>query len=187
MINKEEILRIYKLLSANGIQVWLVGGWGIDALLGEQTRPHKDLDILLLLDDVAKMGELLGRCGYALKALWEENRWVTDRRGNKTATAFVLQNPDGYEIDVHALRFDDQRQGIPAWEAEAGFLFKPEDLAGQGEIGGLVVQCISPEMQMRVHTGYTLPEYQVQDLALLDMKFGSRPAAKPANPNLAGA
>lgn len=175
MVSEEDTLRIYKLLNANGIQVWVVGGWGIDALLGEQTRPHKDLDILLLLDDVAQMRELLGRSGYNLKELWEENRWVLDQRGSETATAFVLQDPNGREIDAHALRFDDQQHGIPEWEADEGFIFKPEDLAGQGEVGGLAVQCISAETQLKVHAGYELPEYQVWDLELLRLKFDSKP------------
>jgi lincosamide nucleotidyltransferase A/C/D/E len=34
-------------LQAMGIPIWLDGGWGVDALLGEQTRPHDDLDIVV--------------------------------------------------------------------------------------------------------------------------------------------
>ncbi len=30
-----------------GITVWMDGGWGVDALLGTQTRPHRDLDIVI--------------------------------------------------------------------------------------------------------------------------------------------
>ena len=30
-----------------GIEVWIDGGWGVDALLGECTRPHQDLDIII--------------------------------------------------------------------------------------------------------------------------------------------
>jgi hypothetical protein len=45
MVRAEDVIRIHQSLSVNGIQVWLTGGWGIDALLGEQTRQHKDLDI----------------------------------------------------------------------------------------------------------------------------------------------
>ena len=41
MVRAEDVVSIYRSLSANNIQVWLTGGWGIDALLGEQTRPHK--------------------------------------------------------------------------------------------------------------------------------------------------
>ncbi len=55
MVRVEDVISISQLLEADGIQVWLTGGWGIDALLGEQTRPHKDLDVIMLVDDVVRM------------------------------------------------------------------------------------------------------------------------------------
>ena len=60
MMRAEDVIGICRLLEADGIQVWLTGGWGIDALLREQTRPHKDLDVIMLVDDVVRMRELLG-------------------------------------------------------------------------------------------------------------------------------
>ena len=36
-------------LEGEGIEVWVAGGWGIDALVGRQTRQHRDLDLLLPL------------------------------------------------------------------------------------------------------------------------------------------
>ena len=74
MFHTEDVIHTYQLLETAGISVWLTGGWGIDALLGEQTRPHKDLDVIMLVDDVARMRELLGRDGYTLKEIWSENR-----------------------------------------------------------------------------------------------------------------
>ena len=35
------------LFSELGIKVWIDGGWGVDALLGECTREHQDLDIMI--------------------------------------------------------------------------------------------------------------------------------------------
>ena len=67
MVLAEDVISIYQNLAANNIQVWLTGGWGIDALLQEQTRPHKDLDILMLADDVFRMRDILDRAGYGLK------------------------------------------------------------------------------------------------------------------------
>jgi len=78
MVRPEDAILIYKCLSTNSIQVWLLGGWGIDALLGQQTRPHKDIDLILLMDDVVRMCELLGCDGYSLKELWSENLWAMD-------------------------------------------------------------------------------------------------------------
>jgi lincosamide nucleotidyltransferase A/C/D/E len=172
MVGAEDVLKIYKYLSAHGIQVWLTGGWGIDALLEEQTRPHKDLDVIMLLDDVVQTCELLEGEGYALKELWSENLWVRDVHENKVATAFVLHDSEGREFDAHAMRLDDQGNGVPAWEADGGFVFKKQDLAGVGLIAGIPVQCITPESQMLCHTGYEIPDKQLHNLELLQKKFG---------------
>lgn len=171
MVRAEDVISIYQSLSDNSIQVWLTGGWGIDALLQEQTRPHKDLDVIVLVDDVVRMRDLLGRDGYGLKELWSENSWVVDSHGAEIPTAFVLQHSEGREIDVHAMRLDDRGNGLPAWAAE-GLVFRGEDLAGEGVITGLAVRCISPEMQVLCHTGYDLPHEQLRDLELLQDRFG---------------
>jgi lincosamide nucleotidyltransferase A/C/D/E len=171
MVHANDVISIYRHLLDHDIQIWLTGGWGIDALLGEQTRPHKDLDVIMLLDDVVRMRELLARDGYDLKELWSENRWAVDASGTETATAFVLRDSEGRELDAHAMHLDDQGNGIPAWEDE-GLLFKRQDLCGEGTISGLTVQCISPEMQMLCHTGYELPDKQRRDLERLYEKFG---------------
>ena len=47
-----------------GIDVWLDGGWGVDALLGEQTRPHQDLDIALQTADGAALKPALEAQGF---------------------------------------------------------------------------------------------------------------------------
>jgi lincosamide nucleotidyltransferase A/C/D/E len=172
MMRADDVIGIYKRLTTHGIQVWLTGGWGIDALLGEQTRDHKDLDLFLLVDDVFRMRELLSGDGYGLKELWSENRFITDVGGVKVATAFVLQDSEGREIDAHALRFDDRGRGIPAWDDTEEFVFTKQDLAGDGRVAGISVRCISFHMQLKCHTGYQLPKSQVRDLELLNKKIG---------------
>lgn len=48
------VLEIISALEAADLCCWVDGGWGIDALVGEQTRPHKDLD--LVVDSVRRIG-----------------------------------------------------------------------------------------------------------------------------------
>jgi len=172
MIQAQDVISIYRSLAANQIQIWLLGGWGVDALLREQTRPHKDLDVFVLLDDVGKVRELLSREGYCLHYLWPENRWSVDSQGAERPTAFILQDSDGREVDVHAMRLDDQGTGVPAWANERGFVFRREDLAGVGIIAGVAVRCFSAEMQMLCHTGYDLPDAQRRDVDGLHDRFG---------------
>ena len=172
MVTAEDVIEIYKKLSTNGIQVWLTGGWGIDALLGRQTRPHKDLDVIMLLDDMVRMTELLSMNGYELDVLWSENRMARDMNGNETATAFVLKDAEEREFDAHALTMDDQGNGMPAWDEAEDFIFKRADLEGLGTVAGFTVRCITPESQIVCHSGYELPEKQLKDLDLLHEKFG---------------
>jgi hypothetical protein len=41
-----------------------------------------------------------------------------------------------------------------------------------GLIAGEAVRCITPESQVKCHTGYELPEVQKCDMKLLYQKFG---------------
>ena len=172
MISAEEVICIYQRLSNRGIQLWVIGGWGIDALLGEQTRPHKDLDVLMLVDDVVRTRQFLRSDGYSLKELWSENCWTTDAQRNKVATAFVLRDAEGHELDAHAMRLDNEGNGIPAWTVDEGIIFTQQDLDGVGTIAGLTVRCITPEAQMRFHVDYALPEKHQRDLDRLHERFG---------------
>jgi lincosamide nucleotidyltransferase A/C/D/E len=171
MVRAEDAISIYQSLLASNIQVWLTGGWGIDALLQEQTRPHKDIDVVMLVDDVVRMRDLLGLAGYGLKELWSENTWAVDSHGNEVPTAFVLQDSEGREVDAHAMRLDDRGNRVPAW-AEEGLVFRWEDLAGEGMIAGFAVRCVCPQMQVLLHTGYNLPGEQLRDVELLCERFG---------------
>jgi lincosamide nucleotidyltransferase A/C/D/E len=67
VVSAHDATRLYRHLSSHAIPAWVTGGWGVDALLGEQTRPHKDLDILVLVDDEAHLCELLACDGYGPK------------------------------------------------------------------------------------------------------------------------
>jgi lincosamide nucleotidyltransferase A/C/D/E len=73
MVSADDATFIYLRLAAEDIPIWLTGGWGIDALLRTETRPHKDLDFLMLVDDVVRVRELLATLGHQMKALWSEN------------------------------------------------------------------------------------------------------------------
>lgn len=60
----EEVIALYALLEEHGVQVWVDGGWGVDALLQRQTRPHKDFDALVRFDDLIVFTEVLAARGF---------------------------------------------------------------------------------------------------------------------------
>ncbi len=51
MVGSDGVAEILERLAVRGIEVWVDGGWGVDALLGEQTRSHDDLDLVIVRHD----------------------------------------------------------------------------------------------------------------------------------------
>ena len=96
----ERVKELISLFAENRIEIWLDGGWGVDALLQEQTRQHADLDIVLQEKDLPKLRELLKERGF-------------DNVDNKDTTPWNFVLGDGEsEIDVHAIVFDEQMNGV---------------------------------------------------------------------------
>jgi lincosamide nucleotidyltransferase A/C/D/E len=67
-MDSQSLLAVIVLLETDGIDVWLDGGWGVDALLGHQTRDHDDLDLVVELDYATRIIELLAGLGYSFVA-----------------------------------------------------------------------------------------------------------------------
>jgi len=47
MVNKADAVEIISYAEDNGIDIWLDGGWGVDALLEMETRAHNDIDLFV--------------------------------------------------------------------------------------------------------------------------------------------
>jgi lincosamide nucleotidyltransferase A/C/D/E len=143
-------------LEGGGIEVWVDGGWGVDALAGRQSRPHDDLDVVVRIDQVGRLWEVLTEAGFEHTPAADDRPWnfvVTDRRGRR--------------IDVHAVTFDaagDARYGPPeaqdvGWPAGT--------LEGTGTIGGRAVRCTVAAQQIASHAGYELRPKDHRDLKVL--------------------
>jgi lincosamide nucleotidyltransferase A/C/D/E len=158
------VREIYQLLTREGIRTWVVGGWGIDALLGRETRPHKDLDVLLVRREHLRAWRLLHAAGFSLDYRWEENTDVAlaGSGGATLPTAYVLTDDRGSQVDVHVLHDDLS----PMWVTDRAFIAGA--LEASGTIDGLPVACMSAAMQRIAHTGYDLPDPQRHDLQQLD-------------------
>ena len=155
-----EVIALYATLENLGINIWIDGGWGVDALLGEQTRPHEDLDIVIQQHDLPQLRTLLEGRGY---------RDVP--RDDTSAWNFVLGDDGGHLVDVHVIVFDAQGNGIYG-PPQNGVMYPAESLTGQGVIDGQAVRCISPEWLVRFHTGYELHDTDFHDVRALCAKFG---------------
>ena len=142
------------------IEVWVDGGWAIDALLGRQTRPHGDLDIAVEERDVPQLRKLLGTKGFREIA-----------REDSTSWNFVLGNERGHEIDFHV--FGRNRLGDGTFgPIERGIKYPTESLTGMGVIASVEVMCISPEYLVYFRTLHEPREFDHADVRALCDKFG---------------
>jgi lincosamide nucleotidyltransferase A/C/D/E len=157
-----DVREVLDALDSAGIESWLDGGWGVDALLGEQTRPHQDIDLVVRVGDVVTMRSVLAGQGFELV------EGVPDSN-------FVLRDDRDREVDVHPVRFDDEGNGVYRMEDGNDWIYAAEGFTGRGTIGGRAVKCLSPDMQMLGHAGgYEPSETDFHDMRLLHERFGAK-------------
>jgi len=136
------------------------GGWAVDALLGERTRRHADLDIALETRFLERLRRVLAELGYQDVLRDDTRPWN-----------FVLGNGEGGELDVHAFTLDANGDGVYG-PPENGEYYRADALTGHGVIDGRQVRCISAEWLVRFHSGYRLKPKDFHDVTSLCRRFG---------------
>lgn len=124
----EYVCELYERLEEQGIPIWIDGGWAVDALLGEKTREHGDLDIALEHKYVLPMRDYLESRGYSEVKRDDASQWN-----------FVMEDESGHQVDFHSFVLDDSGKLID------GIKYPEGSLTGTGKILNLEVRTIDPE------------------------------------------
>jgi lincosamide nucleotidyltransferase A/C/D/E len=167
-----EVSQILDRLDEAGIWYCVEGGWGVDALLGERTRVHEDLDLGVRLEDVDRI------CGMLWEYVRDDAEWPS---------SVVLLDSRGRKVDAHPLRFDENGDG---WQANlAGgdpYRWPREHLDARGLIARTKVEpprevrCITPELQLRWHDFDEADDVDWQDVRALCERFALTPPPRLA-------
>jgi lincosamide nucleotidyltransferase A/C/D/E len=64
MMAAADVIEVLDQLDASGIRFWVDGGWGVDALLGRETRLREDLDVVVGRDDLRAVRTSLAALGF---------------------------------------------------------------------------------------------------------------------------
>jgi lincosamide nucleotidyltransferase A/C/D/E len=153
MMTAEDVVSLLDGFEARGVAYWIAGGWGVDALLGVQTREHDDLDIAIPFDHEHAVLAALAASGFSVETDWRPVR-------------VALKHPDGREVDVHPIRFQtDGSAWLPG--LDGGRFEYPADCFAMGSIAGRGVPCVSAEQQLVFHQGYELADKDRADLRQL--------------------
>jgi lincosamide nucleotidyltransferase A/C/D/E len=172
-MSARDAVSLYTALSRDDVRCWITGGWGVDALLGHETRPHHDVDVLVALDSLRQLQDVLRDQGFTRTLEWEENRWV-DERGAQRPTTFVEMDTLGRELDLHVIDVLPGRAPVALYDHD--WNFEHNALDGVGSILGTRVTCVSAAAQLQAHTGYELPRHQQADVEHLRRLVDQQPS-----------
>ena len=170
-ITAADAVELLDLLEGHGIDVWVDGGWCVDALAGRQTRPHDDLDIVVRTDQVDALWSVLLECGFAHSPAADDSEWN-----------FVATDSGGRSLDVHAVTFAKNGYALygPPGPEETGW--PSGSLDGHGVIAGRAVRCTTAEERLASLSGYELDEDDRSDIAVLSelIARSEQPGRPPA-------
>lgn len=154
----EKAAELYRLLEEAWITVWIDGGWAVDALLGEQTREHEDLDIVLLNSELSTA--LMFFASLGIRAVGEDHALPWN---------FLLRDSGSVQVDVHVIWFTID--ATPMYGPPESQVIYP-DLSGRGVIAGVSVNCTTPASIVEHRTGFHLRQRDHHDVRLLCDRFG---------------
>jgi len=155
-----DVLDLLDWIQAHNIEVWLNGGWGIDALLGHQTREHDDLDLTISATDSQAYTDAMAKLGFTTSRIDNDFNWV-------------LVDERERVVDVHLVDFGETMvtdKGVRIY-GPRGLPFEVGSLQGSGDISGKRVKCETAEFQVRGHTRYQPDEQDYQDVLALCKAF----------------
>ena len=165
MMHAADVVEIIDALESVGVDVWVEGGWGIDALLGKQTRPHDDLDVFIRTDDTEAAIRVTGGLGFSL---------MTD----ELPQGFVVRDTVDRRIDFHPIRFRSDGSAVQEINGGGEWVFSAPGILGTGSINGREMRCLTQgEQAVRAtdqpgDAGYEPDETDRRDIQLLRERFG---------------
>jgi len=154
-----DVLEVVDRLNAAGVRVWLDGGWGVDALVGRQTREHDDLDVVIPLPKADTARRTLRGLGFE----------ITE---DGATLCFVAGDARDRRVDVHTVVFDEEGGGLQRQQDGTPWRYPPEGFSGTGRVDGHRVACLSAGVQVLCHLDYDPDETDRRDMRLLAESCG---------------
>jgi lincosamide nucleotidyltransferase A/C/D/E len=159
MMDATSVLRVVSALKDAGVRVWLDGGWGVDALVGKQTREHDDLDCVIALSDAPTARDALAGLAFAVAL-------------DELPTRFVVRDQRDRRVDFHTVTFDAAGGATQRLQDGTICPYPSQGFSGSGHVAGVRVACLTAAVQSLHHLGYDPDEKDHHDMGLLADQFG---------------
>lgn len=155
---KDDLMEIVRLLDRLDMRYWIEGGWGVDILLGRQSREHRDIDVDFDGDFTDRLLDTLIEKGYEIVVDWRPVR-------------IELYHPLLGYVDIHPLAIEKDGSARQA-DLEGGWYQFEAEWFTSSEFEGRMVPCISAQAQRLFHSGYELREIDRIDMKNLEALEG---------------
>ena len=155
MVGIADARQIIRLAADAEIKIFLDGGWGVDALIGYETRKHNDIDIFVEKKDYYKFIQIIKNNGF-----YEIKMEYT------TPNHTVWEDLKKRIIDLHCFEYTKNREIL-----YEGDYFPSNTFSGIGKIEEIEIPCIEPYSQVLFHLGYDYDENDIHDVKLLCETF----------------
>ena len=149
----DQVVDLLDRLAAVTPTVWVGGGWGVDALVGRQTRPHGDLDVAVEAPDLDAVLAVLHGLGFAVAEDWRPVR-------------IEVAHADGRRVDLHPVVLAADGSAVQAGLDGATFTY-PAGCTTTGRIAGRAVVCLTAAQQLIFRQGFDLRPVDHHDIAQL--------------------
>jgi len=155
-VEERDLFDLLDVLDETAAHYWLDGGWGVDCLLGAQSRAHGDLDVVLARSDVPRVLSLLAARGFVVIRDW-------------LPTSVALRDGQGREVDLHPVDLTADGGGEQTLPDGATWHYSPPTV---GSIDGRSIGCASAEDQLLMHQGYEPRPVDFHDVRNIAARFG---------------
>lgn len=149
-VSAELVVQVISTLLAGEVSCWIRGGWGVDALVGQSTRSHDDLDVLVDVRCLPRAVSLLERLGFKEQYKVDSDRPLFSR--------VVMRD---HEVAGHTIDLQPIEPAPMEWAFASGV------------IGGATVPCVSRKFQVEHRSTYKHRRIDRKDLAVLQEPVGA--------------
>jgi lincosamide nucleotidyltransferase A/C/D/E len=171
-MRERDVVWILDALESAGVPCVLGGGWGVDALVGHQTRRHHDLDLVLLEfeRDEPRARSVLGLLAFRQVLRWHAStRWPAgwSVMDDGAGRCIDLVNLEAAQVET-MLGHRDPVGGLPSDDGHTSLFVS-------GMVGGRLAVCLSAEAQLLLHTRFDLRTHHKRDANLLRRTLCAKP------------
>ena len=174
-MTSEDVVAVVDALESAAVPFYLAGGWGVDALVGRQSRSHDDLDVVIdeYDRDLPRAIDALQPLGFTLVASYERRAWMPKNT--------VLEDGSGRSVDLDSLNWEilAREFGPPGADASGRASFEDRVFA-EGTVGTRRVPCLSADVQLLYHSLFDLNAQHQHDVNLLREELGASVPDRPS-------